>query len=274
MEAVGPACLPNKSKTDFQSSKICSSGTPELGKAGLGKLDIKQNPFEDIEKRLTKLKFFNQTWLKEIRETQPIKCVKNDLEVPTVISKDEEITAEPTLDIKEVKIEPVVSTKEESEAFNDWYYAKIDENKIPKKSRILRSSKSEMMTSTSSKQMVTETSPIMWKVDMNVVIVVMIALLSFLPGIFRAKFARVPASASSTVTRTLYPVCGKCLCAGAVSGMKTDQTGTVVTKHGDSVFRGKLYFWLCEVWIRLKGILSSRGKTELSNVKVIKLETE
>ena len=176
MEAVGPACLPNKSKTDFQSSKICSSGTPELGKAGLGKLDIKQNPFEDIEKRLTKLKFFNQTWLKEIRETQPIKCVKNDLEVPTVISKDEEITAEPTLDIKEVKIEPVVSTKDESEAFNDWYYAKIGENKIPKKYKpILSCSKSEMMKSASSKQVVTETSPIMWKVDMNVVIVVKIA---------------------------------------------------------------------------------------------------
>ena len=88
------------------------------------------------------------------------------------------------------------------------------------------------------------------------------------------QFVRVPASAGPTVINTPYTVCGKCLCAVAVSGINTDQSGTVLTKHGDSVFRGKLYFWLSEVWLRLKGILSSRGKTELSNVKVIKLKTD
>ena len=109
---------------------------------------------------------------------------------------------------------------------------------------------------------------------MNVVIVVMIALLSFLPGIFRTKFVRVPASAGPTVIHSPYTVCGKCLCAVAVSGINTDQSGTVLTKHGDSMFRGKLYFRLSEVWLRLKGILSSRGKTELSDVKMIKLKTD
>ena len=108
---------------------------------------------------------------------------------------------------------------------------------------------------------------------MCVVIVVMIALLSFLPRIFRTKFVRVPAAESRT--DTLYPVCGKCLCAVAVSGMNnTGMSDTVHTKHGDSVFRGKLYFWLSEVWLRLKGILSSQGKTKLSNVKVIKMKTD
>ena len=109
---------------------------------------------------------------------------------------------------------------------------------------------------------------------MSVVIVVMIALLSFLPGIFRTNFVRVPEAESRTDTHTPYPECGKCLCAVAVSAINTGMSHTVLTKHGNSVFRGKLYFWLSEVWLRLKGILSSRGKTELSNVKVIKLETE
>ena len=106
------------------------------------------------------------------------------------------------------------------------------------------------------------------------VVVVMIALLSFLPRIFRTKFVRVPAAESSTDTHTPYSVCGKCLCAVAVSGINTDQSGTMVTKHEGSVFRGKLYFWLSEVWLRLKGIVPSRGKTELSNVKVIKMKTD
>ena len=114
----------------------------------------------------------------------------------------------------------------------------------------------------------------MWKVDMRVVIVVMIALLSFLPGIFRTNFVRVPAAESSTDTHTPYSVCGKCLCAVAVSGINTDQSGAMFTKHEGSVFRGKLYFWLSEVWLRLKGIVPSRGKTELSNVKVIEMKTD
>ena len=111
----------------------------------------------------------------------------------------------------------------------------------------MSSSKSEMRKSNSSKQVVTETSPTMWKGDMTVVIVVIIALLSFLPRIFRTKFVRVPAAESTTDTHTPYPVCGRCLCAVAVSGINTDQSGAMFTKHEGSVFRGKLYFWLSEV---------------------------
>ena len=95
------------------------------------------------------------------------------------------------------------------------------------------------MRSSSSKQVVTETSPTTWKVDMSVVIVLMIALLSFLPGIFRTKVVRVPASASPTITDTSYSVCGSCLCG--VSDINTGMSDKVVAKHGGSVFRRKLY---------------------------------
>ena len=45
--------------------------TFETMKANLGNLDTKVNSCEeDIERRLTKLKFFNQTWLKDVPETR------------------------------------------------------------------------------------------------------------------------------------------------------------------------------------------------------------
>ena len=43
------------------------------GKTDLGNLDTKANDLSDIEERLTKLKFFNQTWLKAVPKTQLFK---------------------------------------------------------------------------------------------------------------------------------------------------------------------------------------------------------
>ena len=114
--------------------------------------------------------------------------------------------------------------------------------------------KTEVMKSSSSLPVVTETSPT-WKVDMNMVIVLMIALLIYLKGILKIKLPPVRAAASPTVSPPSYPVCGTCLCA--VSGINRDLSGTAVDKHGDSVGKLKFPVWLSAVWLRIKGILSS-----------------
>ena len=249
------------------------SGTPELDKAEFGNLDTKPNPFEDIESRLTKLKFFNQTWLKnenvlkdhlvkpdqnqnvpEVSSTsQDNALVENEKEVPADDSIKEEVPGEQGAEA--VEIEPVFSSKEDIKAFNDWYYSKIAKNKIPKKSKpISRSLETEVVKSSDSQPVVTKTSPT-WKVDMNMVIVLMIALLIFLQGILKTKLPPVRAAASPTVSPHSYPVCGTCLCA--VSGINRDLSGTAVDKHGDSVGKLKFPIWLSAVWLRIKRILSS-----------------
>ena len=192
---------------------------------------------------MTKLKFFNKTWLKNEddpkiynseNDTDPKvsdtahddTMVKNQNSDQVDVDSIKEESAEETmLNIKEDKIEPVFSTKEEIEAFNAWYYQKIAENKIPKKSKpSLSSVRTEVSKSTSNKQVATATGPAMMKVDMNMIIVMMIALI-------KMKLVSVPApvTASPAVTPTTScSVCRTCLCA--VSGMKTDQSLTALIK--------------------------------------------
>ena len=109
----------------------------EPGKTELENLDIKANPFEDIESRLTKLKFFNKTWLtnENVSKIYPVKPHKNDTVFPSYAHEDaveeneikllaaESIKEEVPLEqaTKAVEPEPVFSTKEEIDAFNDWY---------------------------------------------------------------------------------------------------------------------------------------------------------
>ena len=248
------------------------SRAPELDKAEFGNLDTKPNPFQDIENRLTKLKFFNQTWLKNenVTKVHPVKPDENDPKVPSNAHDDavdeNEIDVPADDSIKEVpveesteviEIEPVFSSKEEIEAFNEWYYNKIAENKTPKKIKLISSSlenEPEVMKPSSSLPVVTETSPT-WKVDMNMVIVLMIALLIYLQGILKIKHPPVRAAASPTESPHSYPVCGTCVCA--VSGINRDLSGTAVDRHGDSVGKLKFPVWLSAVWLRIKGILSS-----------------
>ena len=201
-------------------------GALEPVKAELVNHGTKANSFEDLEKRLTKLKFFNKTWLKN-EDVPKIYNSQNetDPEVPSAAHDDamiekknadqvvvdsikEEIAAETMLDIKEDIIEPVCSTKEEIEAFN----------------ACLSSVKTEVTKSTSNKQVATATGPAMMKVDMNVVIVMMIALI-------KMKLVSVPApvTASPAVTPTTScAVCRTCLCA--MSDIKTDQSLTALIK--------------------------------------------
>ena len=184
---------------------------------------------------MIKLQFFNQTWLKnenvpeiqslkpeenelEVSSTFPDDAVEENDEVPAVDSTKEEMAVDPNLEFKEVKTEPVFSTKEKIEAFNDWYYEKIAEKETPKKPKpSLSRTKAEtlMLKSTSTKQVMTDTSPTMMKVDMYAVIVMMIALI-------KMKLVSVPAAASPTVTPTSCSVCRTCLCA--VSAIKTNQS--------------------------------------------------
>ena len=85
------------------------------------------------------------------------------------------------LDAIEVVPEPIVSTKEDIDAFNDWYLMKISEYKFPKKSksRFLNSSfviTEEMTPITRDKQVVTKTTSPVWKV----VIALLVALVNLL----------------------------------------------------------------------------------------------
>ena len=179
--------------------------------------------------------------------------MKENDEVPVIDSIKEEIVVEP--DKTETK--PVFSTKEDTEAFNAWYYQKLAENKMPKKSKsALNSPNTEVMKSSSSTQVVTETSPTMWKVDMNVVIVVMIALLSCLSGGCRTKLVPARETVNTSVTNYSYPECVTCLCG--VPGMNTGQSQ--VSNHGNSVKKRKLYVWLSAVWLWIKGTLLRRGE--------------
>ena len=216
-------------------------GALEPVKAKLVNYGTKANSFEDLEKRLTKLKFFNKTWLKDEdvpkiynseNETDPevpntahddAMVEKNDADQAVVDSIKEENADETMLDTKEDKIEPVFSTKEEIEAFNAWYYQKIAESKILKKSKSkLSSDKNEVMESSSTKQVLTKTNTAMMKVDMNVVIVMMIALI-------KIKLVSVPVAARPALTTTTScSVCRTCLCA--VSGIKADQSLTALIK--------------------------------------------
>ena len=119
-------------------------------KAEVANLDTKVNSRDKgIENKLTKLEFFNPTWLKDVCKTKPISLdrkdhkvynaahdtvVENDDEVPAVGMNNEEPIAE-HLESVQVVTEPVISSKEDSDAFNDWYLKKISESKIPKKSK-------------------------------------------------------------------------------------------------------------------------------------------
>ena len=220
------------------------SGTPEHDKSEVGKLDTKPNPFEDIESRLTKLKFFNKTWLKNehVSKIHPVKSgqnvpkvssnaqenaiVENEKEVPIVDSIKEEIADEP------VTIEPVFSTKEEIDAFNDWYYKKIAENKIRKRSKPISISPKtgiEVMESSCVKQVVTKTTSSVWKVDMDVVIVLLVALVSLLPKYLFRKHFPVPVTASTLINPASFPVSGFETVFSAVCGNNADQSAESCT---------------------------------------------
>ena len=85
------------------------------------------------------MKFFNQPWLKDVSETKPIMSDRKDHEVSnaahdTVVENDDDVPAieinneEPKaehLESIQVVTEPVISSKEDSDAFNDWYLKKI-----------------------------------------------------------------------------------------------------------------------------------------------------
>ena len=204
--------------------------------------DRKANSFEDLENRLTKLKFFNKTWLgnENVSKLNKMKNNENGPKVSDTVhdnamvknqnsdqvdvdSIKDEIADDTMLDIKEDKIDPVFSTKEEIEAFNAWYYQKIAENRIPKISKPkLSSVKTEVMESSSTKQVLTKTNTAMMKVDVNVVIVMMIALI-------KMKLVSFPVATSPAVNPTTScSVCRTCLCA--VSGIKADQSLTALIK--------------------------------------------
>ena len=248
---------------------------PAPAQAKIANLDSKANSLdEDIENRLTKLRFFNQTWLKDVSNAKPMMSDRkdhedsnavhetveeNDDKVPAVGIINEEPTAE-HLDAIQVATEPVISSQEDTDAFNDWYLQKISESKIPRKSKSRFSSLSsfitEAMSPTVNEQVLTMTDPNqpMWKVDMNVIIVVVIALLSYLPGILRTK---VPITASPTVTPTSSSVCKTCICA--VSGMKSDQSLTALIRSKGFCGSNKKFGWAqCDT--ELKGPYQARCK--------------
>ena len=220
-------------------TEICES--VKLDVANLGTKANSRD--EDIEKRLTKLQFFNKTWLKDVPKTRTsntdiIHKVSSDVhealaasddEVPAADLMKEENAAE-HLDAIKAMPEPIVSTKEEIDAFNAWYLMKISESKIPKKSKFRFLSPScaitEEMTpiTTMDRQVVTEATSPVWKVDMDVVIVLLVAIANLLPKYPTRKHFPVPVTASTSLTPSSFPVSGFETVFSAVSGTNADQS--------------------------------------------------
>ena len=181
---------------------------------------------KDIERRLTKLKFFNQTWLKDLSKTKTMMGKRKDHDVlnaahDAVEESDDKVPAvrvlkaEPKAEHHDailVVSEPVTSSKEDIDAFNDWYLKKKSQSEIPKKSRSRFLSSScaitEEMALIIGKQVVTNTAPTKWKVDMDLVIVLLIALVNLMPKYPIRKHFPVPVTASISVNPSSFPVSG------------------------------------------------------------------
>ena len=77
---------------------------------------------------------------------------------------------------------------------------------------------------------VTNTNPAMWKVDMDVIIVLLVDLINFLPKYSIKKYFPVPVTANPSVNLSSSPVSGyeTDLCAAA--DIKTEQSLTELIK--------------------------------------------
>ena len=211
---------------------------------------------EEIERRLTKLKFFNQTWLNDAIKTRPTKSktypevpsgshdtIDDNEEVTMVeVGHNKELTSEPILDLKVLKTEPFYSTKEDAEAFNDWYYKHISESKSKQPSKAFSSASTDNIMPILNKQVVVNPRFSMWKVDIDVVIVLMITLISFIPKFPIMKSVPISRPTSSAVAPTSPIVCKTTKRAESV--LKTEQSVTTSANHGNlkiPVWQGK--FW-------------------------------
>ena len=111
---------------------------------------------------------------------------------------------------------------------------KISEYKFPKKSksRFLNSScaiTEEMTPITRDKQVVTKTTSPVWKVDMDVVITLLVALVNLLPKYPIRKHFPVPVTASTSVNPSSFLVSGFETVFSVVSGIKADQSAESCT---------------------------------------------
>ena len=211
----------------FLHVPVVSTETFESVKADFVDADMIANSCDkDIERRLTKLKFFNQTWLKDLSKTKTTMGKRKDHDVPyaahdAVEESDDKVPAvrvlkaEPKAEHHDailVVSEPVTSSKEDIDAFNDWYLKKKSQSEIPKKSRSRFLSSScaitEEMALIIGKQVVTNTAPTKWKVDMDLVIVLLIALVNLMPKYPIRKHFPVPVTASISVNPSSFPVSG------------------------------------------------------------------
>ena len=171
-----------------------------------------------LEKRLIKLKFFNKTWLSN---SDKIPANSENLLMPPIVSTDmpspvlkaeegshmkvPEATFEETLGKEsetaetKVKVEPVFSSVEDQNEFNEWYAKKVESNSIKKKIKKYEPSSPCPSVSTmpssvpllstpskpsketdafsSSRQVVNKEQ--MWVVNMETVLVTMFALMNF-----------------------------------------------------------------------------------------------
>ena len=209
----------------FLHVPVVSTETFESVKADFVDADMIANSCDkDIERRLTKLKFFNQTWLKDLSKTKTMMGKRKDHDVlnaahDAVEESDDKVPAvrvlkaEPKAEHHDailVVSEPVTSSKEDIDAFNDWYLKKKSQSEIPKKSRSRFLSSScaitEEMAPNIGEQVVTNTAPTKWKVDMDLVIVLLIALVNLMPKYPIRKHFPVPVTASTSVNPSSFPV--------------------------------------------------------------------
>ena len=215
---------------------------PEIPSELLDPMEVETVDLDkEIESRLTKLKFFNKTWFEEVPKNLTIKSEKTDDEVSRTVNEavnndenedpaiklDLELNdheADRVLDFEEVEREPVFSTKEDAEAFNDWYYEKISQSKAKPVFKASSNVAPDMLIP--NRQILINRGPSMWKVDMDVVIVMMITLISCLPKFPRLK----PVPNLSPTSPTVDPI-SSTVCETGL-GAKSATAATAAT-HGE-----------------------------------------
>lgn len=157
----------------------------------------------EIEARWRKLQIFNKVWLSSSSKNPSSISHSTDPKLPD----DDPTEAPVTLH----EAEPIYSTKEDQDSFNEWYYnhlsakhcvkdepnamttapltATLVANGVSQQSICPAPSMEDMLSVTDSKEMYTNSTPIVWQVDLNIVIVLMITMINLLkPSFLKPPF--------------------------------------------------------------------------------------
>ena len=167
---------------------------------------------KDIEVRLKRLQIFNEIWLSE---EKPCNSSSKMQSPPSTESKLYDVPTEAPVTHGEA--EPIFSTKEDQDSFNEWYYnhlkvsakhcikdepiartkapltATLATNDVSQQSICPAPSMENILSVTDSKEVHTNNTPLVWQVDLNIVIVLMMTMIKLLnPSFMKPPFPILP----------------------------------------------------------------------------------